>query len=1029
MSAWADRSRPGAGAPHVIEAAIFELSFDNGMADWADERELARIVESQLMSVVNDVFDESASTGGAVRIDSLEVNLGSLRFDGSWTSARERLRAGLRSALARARLFPAAGKSDRLRAAPAESSASAEFGIVAHFLRLGVLPPHTRVRDGGSMDALLRDTARAEPQRLAALIQGQSVGGVVTTRLARQFPDPVLGQVARALSPGHGAVMVGLLRRLKQAVARIGSGALWEGEMRRSLWSRLLRDLAAGSPPAVAVMARRALEDAARGLGRPYRELVVQLSGQVAGSGELAALIRRWALDAGARPKQSVDEEADRAEPVASSTDDLLVELEHRQPEALGWVLDKLRLGDLSLATLTDELSTAGHHRLLGGILVASAQGAGDASELRKAVESYARRAGSEQAFYRQVLERLVGDELIDLEAIAAGSAPSHEQAAPREALVQSTAQDAEAQTHPAGAGGRNDEARPPSGQADVQDRRQAEAQAEQGPPAQGASERLFRAYDLYAQLAERLGGTASTAGQEPGRLAGVIDELARAHPDQLRRVFLELRSGMLRLSQAPRLSAAELRRLVHAFLSLSVQSADADRSQLARAIEEHARRAGSERAFYRQVLERLVGDELIDLEAIAAGSAPSHEQAAPREALVQSAARDAGAQMPIAEGAGPESSEAERALRAWLREGAVLPGGGRESLRRVSEHLLALAPKRFGGLLRRSLQDKDAVARLVGLLPERLLTRALFLLAPAVYERVQRYADAMSNACHSPEIGVGAERIAGLKWQSCFQYLLAPGRDPDAAVFVQRFTDYLAAQSERLEADELRAIMRRRLAETNVRGGGDAGLRAAQILACEGVTDEAVDTETAPETPRLPDRMRDREVLEQGIRIANAGQVLAAPYLLRLFGMLGLVEGAAFKSPAARERAVHLLQFMVDGSTDTPEYELVLNKVLCGLDTAMPVTRGIAIADSEKEAIEGLLRGMIQHWQVLGSTSVSGLRESFLQREGTLRHKSDGWHLSVEPKAFDMLLDRVPWGFSTIKHSWMEEVIYVIWR
>ena len=71
----------------------------------------------------------------------------------------------------------------------------------------------------------------------------------------------------------------------------------------------------------------------------------------------------------------------------------------------------------------------------------------------------------------------------------------------------------------------------------------------------------------------------------------------------------------------------------------------------------------------------------------------------------------------------------------------------------------------------------------------------------------------------------------------------------------------------------------------------------------------------------------------------------------------------------------------------------------------------------------------MIANWKVLGNTSVAGLRESFLQRGGSLKRHDEAWRLQVEPRAFDMLLDQLPWGYSTIKHPWMERVIHVDWR
>jgi hypothetical protein len=106
-----------------------------------------------------------------------------------------------------------------------------------------------------------------------------------------------------------------------------------------------------------------------------------------------------------------------------------------------------------------------------------------------------------------------------------------------------------------------------------------------------------------------------------------------------------------------------------------------------------------------------------------------------------------------------------------------------------------------------------------------------------------------------------------------------------------------------------------------------------------------------------------------------------------------------------------------------------VLNKIMCGINLSEPITSRIAISDKEREAIEGLIRGMIENWKTIGQTSVEGFRESFFQRRGRLQHQDDAWQLKVEERAFDMLLDSIPWGFSTIKQPWMERVIYVKWR
>ena len=76
-----------------------------------------------------------------------------------------------------------------------------------------------------------------------------------------------------------------------------------------------------------------------------------------------------------------------------------------------------------------------------------------------------------------------------------------------------------------------------------------------------------------------------------------------------------------------------------------------------------------------------------------------------------------------------------------------------------------------------------------------------------------------------------------------------------------------------------------------------------------------------------------------------------------------------------------------------------------------------------------GLLSAIIQQWGALGSTTVPGLQESFFQREGVLQRREESWRLQVEARAFDILIDRIPWNFSIIRFPWMDGPLHVDWR
>lgn len=162
---------------------------------------------------------------------------------------------------------------------------------------------------------------------------------------------------------------------------------------------------------------------------------------------------------------------------------------------------------------------------------------------------------------------------------------------------------------------------------------------------------------------------------------------------------------------------------------------------------------------------------------------------------------------------------------------------------------------------------------------------------------------------------------------------------------------------------------------------------------------------------------------------IDNAGLILLGPWLPQYFKRLELLGDQGFKDRAAQERAVHCLQYLVTKQTETPEYQLVFNKILCGLPVADPIIESFVPEQWETDIADQLLQVIIQNWPQLGNTSAEGLRGGFLAREGKLQEVDDHWQLKVEAKAFDVLLEYLPWGISMVMLPWMEKRIQCDWK
>lgn len=161
------------------------------------------------------------------------------------------------------------------------------------------------------------------------------------------------------------------------------------------------------------------------------------------------------------------------------------------------------------------------------------------------------------------------------------------------------------------------------------------------------------------------------------------------------------------------------------------------------------------------------------------------------------------------------------------------------------------------------------------------------------------------------------------------------------------------------------------------------------------------------------------------------AGLVLIHPFISSFFEATGIKEtNSKVIADAQIAGAAALLHFLATEQVELYEYELGLIKILLGLEPETPLLVGEGlIQQSAREEAEAVLQSVINYWNVLKTTSIQGLRSSFLQRSGLLHKTENGWSLQVEHQSFDMLLEHLPWSISIIKLSWMKQPLYTEWQ
>jgi hypothetical protein len=214
-------------------------------------------------------------------------------------------------------------------------------------------------------------------------------------------------------------------------------------------------------------------------------------------------------------------------------------------------------------------------------------------------------------------------------------------------------------------------------------------------------------------------------------------------------------------------------------------------------------------------------------------------------------------------------------------------------------------------------------------------------------------------------------------------------------------------------------------------KSAGEAEDRFPNILQNPGDESEITKPDSIPdEHIYKPDgNLQEAADEQQDYFLDNSGLVLLNWALIQNnLEQLGWVKERKITDEQSRNKILIWMDYLVWGQRRLHEYGLTLNKVLLGMHPADIADIHESISASEKKAAEVLLNAVIENWSVLKSTSIDGLRTSFVQRNGRLSNEDGGWQMHVESKGLDILIDSLPWTYSIIKTPWMEKPLFTQW-
>ncbi len=167
-------------------------------------------------------------------------------------------------------------------------------------------------------------------------------------------------------------------------------------------------------------------------------------------------------------------------------------------------------------------------------------------------------------------------------------------------------------------------------------------------------------------------------------------------------------------------------------------------------------------------------------------------------------------------------------------------------------------------------------------------------------------------------------------------------------------------------------------------------------------------------------------------IPISNAGLVILFPFLPMLFMRLNMLsqDRRDFNSNESKVRAIFILQHLLASEDmEYDEKDLFLNRLLINYPFNEPLPKRMELNQDELNTIDSLLEAAKTNWEKMRNTSMRGFQEAFLRRAGFIEKTEREWVLTVEERAFDILLDSIPWSYKLVRLPWMENILKVNWR
>lgn len=280
----------------------------------------------------------------------------------------------------------------------------------------------------------------------------------------------------------------------------------------------------------------------------------------------------------------------------------------------------------------------------------------------------------------------------------------------------------------------------------------------------------------------------------------------------------------------------------------------------------------------------------------------------------------------------------------------------------------------------------------------------------------------------------IGDTRLLAIyrHWFSIYATLRSRFRE---YVFLESLGEYLSVWMVELTASKYAAWSETELVRF-LAGRVRQSIPPGYILLLEEMLGEKNKNKNLTEIINQINELNEKGRSMEKVIINNAGMLLLQFFIPRMCRMADYLgeDAKHFKDENSKIRAIFLLQYLVYGEEkEYSEEKLYLNKILVGLNENTLLPRGCKLNKEEIRVVEDMVSMVKKMWDKVKHTSDTALRQAFFQREGVVTYETNQgmsrWIIEVQERAYDVLIDSLPWSYAMYRYPWRDEIIEVRWR